>query len=241
MSVSTKQVFASPGVPMFHSVGEASGTGPTGPAGYGATGPQGPAGETGATGPAGPPGPRGGYGPQGATGTSSPTGATGAVGSIGPTGAASASVGATGPQGATGPVGNTLTLLGAYPQILTPQSSTYTLDRLLDAALTYASGYIVARCITTPAKSVVVKFYRSNALTPTLSDITLVLGNNLLNPDNVQTSYQFLTTTNGASISVQPKPQFVLISVTSIVPAGTQESWVLSAAANLQGSTIVMS
>lgn len=242
MSVPTKQVFAAPGVPLFHSIGEASGTGPTGPAGFGATGPRGPTGETGATGPAGPPGARGPYGPQGATGASSPTGATGPQGPRGPTGAASASVGATGPQGATGAVGNTLTLLQQLkPTTLTPQSFTWTNDRLLAAADNYASGYIVAKCLTTPAKSLIVKYYRSNAQVPTQADVTFVLGNNVTNPPTLnQATYQYLSSTNASSLYLQQAPQYVLISVTSTVPAGTTETWTISSTENLQGPTFVM-
>jgi len=246
MSVSSKQVFASPGSALFHSVGDTPGAGPTGPAGIGPTGPRGPTGATGSPGPTGPQGVQGFGGPQGPTGASSPTGATGTTGPTGAAGANASTAGPTGPVGATGAIGNTLVLVRQEkPVTLSPSSAQYTSDQLFTATSNYVIGYAVARCIEVPGKSCCVKVYRSNAQLPSLADITSVVGNNWFQPTQTQGSYQYITSPpdppNNAGITIVPKPQYVWVQINSVVPTGKTETWVLSSAVNLTGNTYVMS
>lgn len=242
MSVSTKQVFAAPGVPLFYSIAAGSSVGPTGPAGLGATGPRGPTGQTGTTGATGPFGPQGFPGPTGPAGAPTATGATGSTGPTGPAGASGTTTGPTGVTGATGPVGTTLTQIGnAGPFTLTPTASFYTSYNMFDAGSNYQSGYIVARCITSPLKSLISKFYFANKQTGPQTDVTIVPGNNLFPTQNLPT-YQFITsTTNTASITLTQAPTQPGVTVNSLVPANTSESWTLGTVAYLQGNTPVLS
>ena len=91
------------------ATGSQGATGATGSQGAtGATGSQGATGSTGATGPQGIQGPTGSTGARGATG---PQGLEGPTGATGPKG----EMGATGPQGPQGNAGQSITLLGSYP------------------------------------------------------------------------------------------------------------------------------
>jgi hypothetical protein len=242
MSVSSKQVFAAPGVPLFYSIAAGSSVGPTGPAGLGDTGPQGPTGQTGTTGPTGAFGPQGFPGPTGPAGAATATGATGSTGPTGPAGASGTTTGSTGVTGATGPLGTTLTLLRNTGQFtLTPSASFNTDYTMFDAGQNYQSGYLVAKCITSPLKSVVSKFYLANKQTGPQTDLTIVPGNNLFPTQNLPT-YQFITsTTNTANIGISQAPFQPGVTVSSLVPANTSELWTLGSLAYLQGNTPVLS
>ena len=244
MSVSVKQVFASPGVPFFYSINDPSAVGPQGPAGFGPTGPQGATGATATTGPTGPFGPQGFPGPTGPAGAPTATGATGPTGPTGPQGVAGTTTGPTGVTGPTGGVGNTVAQIGfAGPFTLTPSSTSYSTSIIGNTAR-YSSGYIVARCITSPLKSVAVKYYRAGAVA-SQDDVTFIVGNNVNGPPTLsQGSFQYISVTaplNNASITVDQQSVSSggsLVTVSSIVPAGTEETWVLSAGANLTSASL---
>ena len=100
------------------ATGSQGATGATGPQGI-----QGPTGSTGATGSQGIQGPTGSTGATGSQGIQGPTGSTGARGATGPQGlegptgatGSKGEMGATGPQGPQGNAGQSITLLGSYP------------------------------------------------------------------------------------------------------------------------------
>lgn len=243
MSVSSKQVFAAPGVPLFYSIDAASAPGPTGPAGVGATGPQGPAAATGVMGPTGPFGPQGFPGPTGPAGAATATGATGPTGVTGPAGSTSSlATGATGPVGPTGLNGTNLTQIGfAGPFPLTPSAGNYTDYTQFDNGSNYQTGYIVARCITSPLKSVISKYYLANKQTGPQTDLTIVPGNNVFPTQNLPT-YQYINSNvNYANIGISQTPFQPGLTVSSIVPANTTELWNVGVFAQLQGNTPVLS
>lgn len=234
MSVSSKQVFAAPGVPLYYAIDSSSVVGPAGPATPGPAGPQGVTGPSGTTGPTGPFGAQGFPGAVGATGAPSPTGPTGPTGATGPIGFASTTTGTTGVTGPAGTGGAVLPFpFGSVPVTLTPSAGTYTTTALFSQAPNFTCAYILARCITTPQKTMLMKVYFSNAQSPTLVDMTSVVGNNTTSKTTNQQTVNYITSSNSASLSISPNPQYVLITLSSLVPAGTEEQWVMSASTNL--------
>jgi hypothetical protein len=244
MSVPVRQFQAASGVPIFIPFGQASGTGPAGPATPGPQGPQGPvASGTGVTGPTGPFGPQGFPGPTGTQGAASRTGPTGPSGSAGATGPSGVGTGATGPAGVTGPAGNTVIpgTVNSLNQILQSgnQPSTY---QVLNTN-SYQIGYFVARCITDPRKSMMMKLYGTLQSSPQPgSDILSVVGNNNTNADVQMTTINYIDATNHASLELVNNNQsypgpYTGVQLKSFFTGGGTESWVLTSAANMSSSS----
>ena len=247
MSVPVRQFQASSGVPIFYPFDAPGDIGPAGPATPGPTGPTGPAAtDSGVTGPTGPQGPQGFQGPTGASGNPSSTGPTGPTGPAGLAGPAGSGTGATGPAGVTGPPGNSvdgtkLSTLGPFPVQSGNQPA---IIGPLSVGGAYQVGYIVARCVTNPLKSIVMKMYAQNSGTlGANTDIITVVGNNGPRNDVQQTSFNVITpTTNYARLALTqdnngPPAPYNGVQLLSVFPGGGTETWVISAAPNMVQAT----
>lgn len=248
MSVPVRQFQASSGVPIFYPINTPGDIGPRGPATPGPTGPRGiPASESGGTGPTGPQGPQGFPGPTGTQGAPSRTGATGPTGSSAFVGPAGVGTGATGPRGATGPAGNTVdgtrvNQLGPLNLLTGNQPSLY---QVLNANGSYQVGYLVARCITTPSKSVAMKLYgqNQNVFPPGANtDLISVVGNNINTDDVQQTTQNTIASGNYASLELVNSQQggpgpYSGVQLKSFFPGGGTESWIISVAPNMVSAT----
>lgn len=244
MSVPVRQFQAASGVPLFFPINAPSAQGPAGPATPGPTGPQGPAATsgTGTTGPTGPFGPQGFPGPTGPQGAASRTGPTGPTGLAGFAGPAGSGTGATGPAGATGPVGNTVSAsrLNQLGPLTVQSGNQPSLPSAMSQNEPYQVGYFVARCITNPAKSMIMKIYAQNTANPgTNTDITTIVGNNINTYDVQQTTMNWIdTSTNYATLELinigqsGPGP-YQGVQLKSFFTGGGTESWVLSCAPNM--------
>lgn len=245
MSVPVRQFQASSGVPIFYPINTPSAQGPPGPATPGPTGPRGPpASDSGATGPAGPQGPQGFPGPQGPQGAPSRTGPTGPAGVTGFSGPAGVGTGATGPAGVTGPAGNTViasTTNSVGP--ITVQSGNQPSLFSNFSTANYGIGYFVARCITDPRKSIVMKLYGTLQGNPQAgSDLLSVVGNNNTNADVQMTTINYIDATNYATLELVNNSQsypgpYLGVQLKSFFTGGGTESWVLSSSANMTSST----
>lgn len=244
MSVPVRQFVASSGVPIFYPIGTPGDIGPQGPATPGPAGPTGPpASGTGATGPTGPIGPQGFPGPTGTQGAPSRTGPTGPAGPTGLVGFAGVGTGATGPAGATGPVGNSVdgTRLNQLGPLTVRSGDQPSMYNVLSTSGNYQVGYFVARCVTNPLKSIVMKIYSQNTggVTPgPNTDIVAVVGNNKTNADVQMTSFNVITpNVDYASLELvnnnqsYPGPYFG-VQLRSFFPGSGTETWVLSVAPN---------
>lgn len=243
MSVPVRQFQAASGVPIFYPFNTPGATGPAGPATPGPAGPTGPAasGGTGATGPTGPQGPQGFAGPQGPTGDASRTGATGPTGPVGLAGFAGAGTGATGAAGVTGPPGNSVDgsrLVQITNQVLRSGDQP-SLFSPLNVSGNYQVGYFVAKCLTNPLKSIVMKLYAQNTGSPQANtDIVAVVGNNNTNADVQMTSFNVITpNVNYASLELVNNSQsypgpYLGVQLKSFFTGGGTETWNLSAAPN---------
>lgn len=243
MSVPVRQFQAASGVPIFYPIGTPGDIGPQGPAGIGPAGPTGPpaSGGTGATGPTGPIGPQGFPGPQGPTGAASRTGATGPTGPAGAAGPAGAGTGATGAAGVTGPPGNSVDpsrLTQITNQVL-QSGNQPSLFNPLSVNGNYQVGYFVAKCLTNPLKSIVMKLYGQNQLSPSpTSDIVAVVGNNKTNADVQMTSFNVITpNVDYASLELVNNNQsypgpYLGVQLRSFFTGGGTETWNLSVAPN---------
>jgi hypothetical protein len=189
---------ASDSQPFWLSVGGTGSVGPAGASPTGATGPVGPVGSgTGNTGSTGPTGLRGISGQLGVTG---PTGLPGITGPTGPRGT-QGSTGATGSTGPTGIVGRQAPFV-LFSDVTTSliNGGTY----LIPAQLlpnTYAFGYLVARCLTTPAKTILAKISFTNYTVTGIPNVVIMPGNNNGINDPLLTSETFVTSTNNANIT----------------------------------------
>lgn len=243
MSVPVRQFQASSGVPIFYPVDAPSDVGPRGPATPGPTGPQGPtASGTGVTGPAGPFGPQGFPGPTGASGGGSVPGPTGPAGSAGAVGAAGVGTGATGAVGATGSVGNTILdpRVNTLGPLAVQSGSEPSFYQVLNGG-NYQIGYLVARCITDPRKSMIMKLYGQLQSTPSNpnADILSVVGNNNTSADVQMTTLNVITPgTNFAQLELvnanqdYPGP-YLGVQLKSFFTGGGVENWTLSVGANM--------
>lgn len=247
MSVPVRQFQASPGNPMFYAVDSPADVGPRGPATPGPIGPTGPsASGSGVTGPSGTQGPQGFAGPTGATGTASPTGPTGSTGATGSAGPVGVGTGATGATGVTGPVGNTLLnpVINTLGPIILRSGDEPSFYTILTGA-NFAIGYLVARCITDPRKSMIMKLYGQLQSSPVPnSDILSVVGNNNTSADVQMTTLNVITSgTNFAQLELVnanregPGP-YTGVQWKSFFPGGGEESWVLSVGANMTSATV---
>lgn len=249
MSVPVRQFTATSGVPIFLPFGTPSQIGPAGPPNPGPAGPTGPAASgAGATGPTGPFGPQGFPGPSGPAGASSGTGPTGPSGARGATGPAPATPGATGAAGATGPLGNAVkdnlkTTAGPVATTNGQKLNQLQVFGVGGSANAYQVGYYVARCITDPRKSIVLKCYQQQSVADnTTTDLITVVGNNTNNFDVQQSSWNYVSATSYASLAlinpkgVPPAP-YNAIQLTSFFPGTGTETWVLAAVPNMTQST----
>jgi hypothetical protein len=182
------------------AVGQPGSVGPAGASPTGPTGAVGPVGSgTGNTGATGPTGERGISGQLGVTG---PTGLPGLTGATGPTGASS-STGATGSTGPTGIVGIQAPLV-LFSDVTTSliNGGTYLIPPQL-LPNTFAFGYLVARCLTTPAKTILAKISFTNFTVPgmPIPNVVIMPGNNNSINDPLLTSETFVTSTNNANIT----------------------------------------
>ena len=244
MSVPVRQFVAASGVPIFYPFDTPGDVGPQGPATPGPRGPTGPAASgTGATGPTGPQGFPGPTGPQGAASKTGPTGPTGSAGAAGPAGVGT---GATGPAGVTGPPGNSVdpTRLTQITNQILQSGNQPSLYQGLSVNGNYQVGYFVARCITNPLKSIVMKLYGQNQLTPTAnSDIVAVVGNNKTNADVQMTSFNVITpNVDYASLELVNNSQsypgpYLGVQLRSFFTGGGTETWNLSVAPNQVSAT----
>lgn len=246
MSVPVRQFIASAGVPIFYPVDTPGDIGPPGPPNPGPIGPTGlPASDTGVTGPRGPQGPQGFPGPAGAAGSASSTGPTGPAGPTGLAGFAGSGTGSQGPTGATGPLGTALDFTRLNQLTVTVQSGNQpSIFNVLNVSGNYQIGYIVARCVTNPLKSIVMKIYSSNNYNPSAnSDIVTVVGNNGTQADVQMTSLSVITPgTNYASLELVNNNQsypgpYTGIQLKSFFPGGGTEQWILSCAPNMVSAT----
>lgn len=191
---------ASDSQPFWLSAGLVGPVGPTGASPTGATGPVGPVGTgTGFVGPTGPTGIRGISGPLGVTG---PTGLPSLTGATGPTGSAG-STGPSGPTGATGKVG-TQAPFTLETDVTTSliNGGIYQVPYPTFQSCNYAFGYYVARCLTTPAKTILAKISYINEGAGGFDNIVIMPGNNNGITNNTQlTSEVYITSTNNANIT----------------------------------------
>lgn len=248
MSVPVRQFQAASGVPIFYPFDTPGDIGPQGPATPGPAGPTGPAasGGTGATGPTGPQGPQGFPGPTGPAGAPSKTGPTGPTGPAGLAGFAGVGTGATGPAGATGAPGNSVdpTRLNTLGPLTVRSGDQPSMFNPLSVNGNYQVGYFVARCISNPLKSIVMKLYGQNQLSPTAnSDIVAIVGNNKTNADVQMTSFNVITPgTDYASLELVNNSQsypgpYLGVQLKSFFPGGGTETWNLSVAPNMVSAT----
>ena len=248
MSVPVRQFIASSGVPIFYPFGAASGTGPAGPSTPGPRGPTGPVasgvGVTGPTGPFGPQGPRGATGPAGVASTATgPTGSPGLLGPFGPTGSSSTATGPAGPQGIQGASVLPANALTQGPVTLNTGNKTAFVSPFSKNG-GYQIGYFVARCVTNPLKTIVLKCYGQNtAATGTSTDIITVVGNNEMTADLQQTSYYLLNSDTYATLALVnssegPPAPYNGIQLTSYFLGGGTETWVLSAVPNMVSNSV---
>ena len=246
MSVPVRQFQAASGVPIFYPFDTPAAQGPAGPSTPGPRGPTGPpASGAGATGPTGPQGPQGFAGPTGTQGAASRTGPTGPAGPTGLAGFAGVGTGATGPAGVTGPPGNSVDqsrLTQITNQILQTgnQPSLY---QGLSVNGNYQVGYFVAKCLTNPLKSIVMKLYGQNQLAPSPnSDIVAIVGNNKTNADVQMTSFNVITpNVNYASLELVNNNQsypgpYLGVQLRSFFTGGGTETWNMSVAPNMVSS-----
>ena len=242
MSVPVRQFTAASGVPIFYPFNTPGDVGPAGPAGIGPVGPTGPAASgTGSVGPTGPQGPQGFPGPAGATGAASRTGATGPAGPAGAAGPAGVGTGATGPAGVTGPPGNSVdpTRLVQITNQVLQSGNQPSLYQGLNVNGNYQVGYFVAKCLTNPLKSIVMKLYGQNQGAPSpTSDIVAVVGNNKTNADVQMTSFNVITpNVDYASLELVNNSQsypgpYLGVQLRSFFSGSGTETWNLSVAPN---------
>lgn len=247
MSVPVRQFQASSGVPIFYPIDTPSAQGPAGPATPGPRGPAGPSATgTGTTGPTGPGGPQGFPGPTGPQGAASRTGATGPTGLAGFAGPAGSGTGATGPAGMTGPPGNSVIPPANVLPVVVQSGNQPSTFQVLNTA-SYAIGYFVARCITDPRKSMVMKLYGLNqSAFPPLptTDLVSVVGNNNTQADVQMTTFNFISgdSSNYASLELVNSQQdypgpYSGVQLKSFFTGGGTESWVLSSVPNMTSGT----
>jgi len=242
MSVPVRQFLAASGVPIFYPFNTPGDVGPQGPATPGPRGPTGPAASgTGATGPTGPQGPQGFPGPTGTQGAASRTGPTGPAGPTGLVGLAGAGTGATGSAGVTGPPGNSVdgSRLNSLGPLTVQSGNQPSLFGPLNVNGNYQVGYFVARCISNPLKSIVMKLYAQNTGSPQANtDIVAVVGNNNTNADVQMTSFNVITpNVDYASLELVNNNQsypgpYLGVQLKSFFTGGGTETWVLSVAPN---------
>jgi hypothetical protein len=218
---------ASDSQPFWVGIGVAGPVGPTGASPTGATGPVGPVGTgTGFVGPTGPTGIIGISGPLGVTG---PAGLPSLTGATGPTGA-QGFTGATGSTGATGIVGRQAPFpIDSDVTISMINGGTYQVPiPIFTAPNDYVFGYMVARCLTTPAKTILAKISFTNYQPTGLANVVIMPGNNNGINDPLLTSEAYITSTNNANITrYNTGTGYETIQLQTFFPgtAGATESW----------------
>jgi hypothetical protein len=190
MSLTSQQAAASVSQFLWLTPSQASTAGPTGPTGSSPTGPAGPAGSpTGEIGPTGNNGTQGIVGPQGPAGLSV-AGPTGIVGVTGPTGAP----GAFGPTGLQGPTGAAFQLVDTVASIPLANNGTFSKEyTFLRPNGIYA---LVLTCPATPLRNMYQEFFIDGG------SISFVQGNNIGEKDSLQTSVNYIDTTNQVTMYV---------------------------------------
>ena len=248
MSVPVRQFQAASGVPIFYPFNTPADIGPQGPSTPGPRGPTGPAASgAGATGPTGPQGPQGFPGPTGTQGAASRTGPTGPTGPAGLAGFAGAGTGATGPAGVTGPPGNSVdaTRVNQLGPLTVQSGNQPAFIAPLSVNGAYQVGYLVARCVSNPLKSIVMKLYGLNqSQTPgPNTDIVTVVGNNNTAADVQMTTFNVITPgTDYASLELINSSQsypgpYQGVQLKSFFTGGGTETWTFSSAPNQVSGT----